>query len=107
MSREYLQLPGAEESKSGPVLSKRAADYKSYMSAVSNIEMRPFAVRTALIVDDDPQIQALLRRILEPKSWGVRLLSVNMIVLLLQQGKTLYLIFCDPKTYGLHVLNCI
>jgi len=100
MSREYLQLPGAEESKSGPVLSKRAADYKSYMSAVSNIEMRPFAVRTALIVDDDPQIQALLRRILEPKSWGIQHAIDNMAALLLAERKNFDLIFTDQKTSG-------
>src|SRR5947209_5317048 len=70
------------------------------MSAVAKIELRPFAMKTALIVDDDPQIEALLLRVLKPESWAVQHAVDNAAVFLLAQRKAFDLILTDQKTSG-------
>ena len=70
------------------------------MNALAKIGMRPFAVRTALIVDDDPQIEALLDRVLEPRSWAIRHAGDNRTAFLLAQRKTFDLILTSQKTSG-------
>jgi hypothetical protein len=42
------------------------------MSALSTIEMRPFPVRTALVVHGDPPIETRLREILGPDGWAIQ-----------------------------------
>jgi len=70
------------------------------MSAVAKIELRPFAMKTALIVDDDPQIEALLLRVLKPESWAVQHAVDNAAVFLLAQRKAFDLILTNQKTTG-------
>ena len=70
------------------------------MSAVAKIEMRPFAVKTALIVDDNPQIEALLLRVLKPESWAIQRAVDNTAAFLLVQRKAFELIVTNQKTSG-------
>jgi len=70
------------------------------MSAIAKIGMRPFAVRAALIVDDDPQIKALLVRVLEKPSWAIQHAVDNRAAFLLAQRKTFDLILTSQKTSG-------
>jgi CheY-like chemotaxis protein len=70
------------------------------MSAVAKIEMRPFAVKAALIVEDDPQIEALLLRVLGPESWAIQRAVDNTAAFLLSQRKAFDLILTNQKTSG-------
>jgi DNA-binding NtrC family response regulator len=74
--------------------------FEGYVTAVPNIEMHPVAVRTALIVDDDPQIEALLVRILEPHVWAIQHALDNKAAFLLVQRKAFDLILTGQKTSG-------
>jgi len=53
------------------------------MSGFPNIELRPFAVKNALLVDADPQIEALLADILQPGSWTIQRARDNVAALAL------------------------
>jgi CheY-like chemotaxis protein len=70
------------------------------MSAVAKIEMRPFAVRTALIVGDDPEIEALLLSILHPKLCAIQHAVDNKAAFVLNQRKAFDLILTCQKTSG-------
>jgi anti-sigma regulatory factor (Ser/Thr protein kinase)/CheY-like chemotaxis protein len=70
------------------------------MSSAAKIEMRPFAVRRVLIVGGDPQIEAVLRRTLEPGSWTIQHAVDNAAALLLTQNKGFDLILTSEKTSG-------
>jgi CheY-like chemotaxis protein/anti-sigma regulatory factor (Ser/Thr protein kinase) len=70
------------------------------MSAVAKIEMRPFAVRTALVVGNDPEIEALLSRVLDPQSCAIQHAVDNMAAFLLAQRKAFDLILTCQKTSG-------
>jgi CheY-like chemotaxis protein len=70
------------------------------MSSVAKIEMRPFAVRTALVIDNDPQVEALLARILESQSWAIQHAVDNRTALLLSQRKSFDLILTNQKSSG-------
>jgi hypothetical protein len=58
------------------------------MSALSTTEMRPFKVRTALLVGGDLHIQAQLRLVLEPGPWAIQHAKDNTAALVLCQRKT-------------------
>jgi CheY-like chemotaxis protein len=70
------------------------------MSAVAKIELRPFGIKTALIVEDDPQLEALLLRVLRPESWAIQHAVDNAAVFLLAQRKAFDLILTNQKTTG-------
>src|SRR3982751_1900388 len=70
------------------------------MSTSAKFELRPFPIRTALIVDDDPEIEALLVRVLEPNSWAIQHAANNRAALLLIQRKFFDLILTSQGTSG-------
>ena len=70
------------------------------MSALSSIGMRPFPIRTALVVGGDPQIEAQLRTILEAEAWAIQHATDNAAALLLAQRKSFDLILTGAKTSG-------
>jgi anti-sigma regulatory factor (Ser/Thr protein kinase)/ActR/RegA family two-component response regulator len=70
------------------------------MSALSKIAMRPFPIRTALVVGRDSQIEAQLRGILEPDSWAVQHAKDNAAALFMAQTKNFELILTSEKTSG-------
>jgi CheY-like chemotaxis protein/anti-sigma regulatory factor (Ser/Thr protein kinase) len=70
------------------------------MNAAARVEMRPYPVRTALIVDDDPEIQALLLRVLEPGAWAIQHAADNAAAFLLVQKKGFDLVLTSQKTSG-------
>jgi len=70
------------------------------MNAVSTVEMRPFPVRTVLLVGGDPEIEARLRKSLEPETWAVQHVTDNAAALVMVQRKTFDLIVTSEKTSG-------
>src|SRR5271169_2403722 len=70
------------------------------MSALSTIEMRPFPVRTALVVGGDSQIDGQLRNILEPDAWAIQHTTDNTAALVMAQRKGFDLILTSEKTSG-------
>jgi len=68
------------------------------MSTAPNIELRPFPVRNALIVDSDPKIDRLLRTIFEPGAWAIQRAPDNATALALAQNKAFELILTSQKT---------
>jgi len=70
------------------------------MSSAPNIDNRLFAVRMALVVDADPQIQTLLVRVLEPGSWAVLSVPDNLAALAAARSRAFDLIVTSDKTSG-------
>jgi anti-sigma regulatory factor (Ser/Thr protein kinase)/CheY-like chemotaxis protein len=70
------------------------------MSALPKTEMRPFPIRTALVVGGDSQIEAQLRAILEPDAWAIQRANDNAAALLMAQRKSFDLILTSEKTSG-------
>ena len=70
------------------------------MSLAAKIEMHPVAVRTVLVVDHDHQIEALLLRVLAPKTWAIQHAVDNSAAFLLVQRKTFDLILTSQNTSG-------
>lgn len=70
------------------------------MSAAARIEMRPYPVRAALVVDDDPEVEALLLRVLAHQDWAIQHAADNTAALLLVQRKGFDLILTSQKTSG-------
>jgi len=70
------------------------------MSALPSIEMRPFPIRTALLVGGDSQIEAQLRCILEAEAWAIQHAGDNAAALNLAQKKSFDLILTSEKTSG-------
>ncbi len=70
------------------------------MSSALTIEMRPFAVRNALVIDRDPQVDSLLLRTLEPGAWAIQHATDNAAALRLVQKKSFDLILTSQKTSG-------
>lgn len=70
------------------------------MSAVARVEMRPYPVRAALIVDDDRQIEALLLKVLAQDSWAIQHATDNTAAFLVAQRKGFDLILTSQKTSG-------
>src|SRR5579872_5045366 len=83
------------------------------MSAVPRIELRPFAVRNALLVGSDFQTEEQVRNVLEPGSWTIQRARDNATVLAMVQKKNFDLILTSEKTSGkedvelLRKLRCI
>jgi anti-sigma regulatory factor (Ser/Thr protein kinase)/CheY-like chemotaxis protein len=70
------------------------------MSALAKIGARPFAVATVLVVGNDPEVEALLLRILDPGSWAIQRVADNAAAFLLAQKKGFDLILTSQKTSG-------
>lgn len=70
------------------------------MSALAKIGARPFAVATVLVVGNDPEVEALLVRILDPGSWAIQRVADNAAAFLLAQKKGFDLILTSQKTSG-------
>jgi anti-sigma regulatory factor (Ser/Thr protein kinase)/ActR/RegA family two-component response regulator len=70
------------------------------MSALPSIDMRPFPIRTALLVGGDSQIDAQLRGILEAEAWAIQHAGDNAAALPLAQKKNFDLILTSEKTSG-------
>jgi anti-sigma regulatory factor (Ser/Thr protein kinase)/ActR/RegA family two-component response regulator len=70
------------------------------MNALSNVELRPFPVRTALLVGGDSKIEERLRSILEPGAWAIQQTTNNAAALVLAQKKGFDLILTSEKTSG-------
>jgi anti-sigma regulatory factor (Ser/Thr protein kinase)/ActR/RegA family two-component response regulator len=70
------------------------------MSALPSIEIRPFPIRTALLVGGDSQIEAQLRGILETEAWAIQHAGDNAAALSLAQKKSFDLILTSEKTSG-------
>src|ERR1035438_353953 len=56
--------------------------------------------RTAIVVSDDPQVKAMLRRILEPKRWIIQDAANNSAALKLVEAGRFDLIVTSEKTSG-------
>jgi anti-sigma regulatory factor (Ser/Thr protein kinase)/ActR/RegA family two-component response regulator len=70
------------------------------MNAASALEMRPFPVRTALLVGGDSQIEERLKSSLEPKAWAIQHVRDNAAAFLLALRKAFDLIITSEKTTG-------
>jgi anti-sigma regulatory factor (Ser/Thr protein kinase)/ActR/RegA family two-component response regulator len=70
------------------------------MSCVPNAEMRPFAVRNALVVGTDFQIETLLLGVLKPDTWVVTSVPDNMAALSVARTRAFQLIITSDKTSG-------
>ena len=70
------------------------------MSALSNIEMRPLPVRTALLVGEDSYIEEQLRGTLEPGLWALQHATDNAAALAMAIRKNFDLILTSEKTSG-------
>src|SRR5258707_1620000 len=68
------------------------------MSAVPHLENRPFPVKTALVVDVDPHVEAVLTGTLNPESWCIRHAPDNAAALTLAEAIPLDLILTNEKT---------
>ena len=70
------------------------------MNAVPHLEPPPFAVRTALVVDADPEVDKVLTSVLNPDSWSIRHVSDNLTALALAEAIPCDLILTSEKTSG-------
>jgi len=68
------------------------------MNAASHLDNRPFPIRTALVVDVDPQVEAVLTSVLNPDSWCIRHVSNNFAALALAETIPCDLILTSEKT---------
>ena len=69
------------------------------MNSAVNLEMRPFAVRNALVVGADPR-PGLLSGVFEPGSWSVLSVPDNLAALAAARRKTFDLIVTSDRTSG-------
>lgn len=70
------------------------------MSALPKVEMRPFPIRTVLMVGGDSQIEAQLRDILKSDVWAIQHATDNTTALVMAQKKGFDLILTSEKTSG-------
>jgi anti-sigma regulatory factor (Ser/Thr protein kinase) len=70
------------------------------MSCLPNIKLRPFAVKNALLVDAEPQIDAFLSEILKRGSWIIQHAPDNAAALALVKIKAFELIVTSENTSG-------
>ena len=69
------------------------------MNAVSK-SLGPFAIRTALLIGGDAQLEAQLRLILKPTVWAIQHTTDNATALILTRWKEFDLILSSDKTSG-------
>jgi len=70
------------------------------MNCVPNIEMRPFAIKNALVVGADPQVEDLLLSVLKPDLWAVMSVPDNLAALAVARARAFHLIVTSDKTSG-------
>src|SRR5271167_3171170 len=70
------------------------------MNATPHPENRPFPVRTALVVDVDPQVEVVVTSVLNPPSWNIRHAPNNLRALALAETIPCDLILTSEKTSG-------
>jgi anti-sigma regulatory factor (Ser/Thr protein kinase) len=70
------------------------------MSCAPNTETRPFAVKNALVVGADLQIETLLWSVLRPGSWVIQTVPDNLAALALSRARAFDLIVTSEKTSG-------
>jgi len=70
------------------------------MGSAPNTEMPPVAVKNALLVGADPNIQSLVLRVLERGSWIVQSVPDNLAALATARGRAFDLIVTSDKTSG-------
>ncbi|HSZ63024.1 MAG TPA: ATP-binding protein [Terriglobales bacterium] len=70
------------------------------MNALSQIELGPIPVRTALVVGQDAEIEEQLRGILDPDLWVLGKVSDNAAALVVARNRNFDLILTDAKTSG-------
>jgi DNA-binding NarL/FixJ family response regulator len=70
------------------------------MNSAPQLEKRPFPVRTALVVDANPQVDEVLTRTLVPNSWSIRHVSNNLAALAWAETTPCDLILTSEKTSG-------
>lgn len=70
------------------------------MSCAPNTVMQPFAVKNALVVGADPEIETLLLSVLQPGSWVVLTVPDNLAALALSRSRAFDLIVTSDKTSG-------
>jgi CheY-like chemotaxis protein/anti-sigma regulatory factor (Ser/Thr protein kinase) len=70
------------------------------MSAPPSLAGNPSASRTALVIDVDPEIHAMLQTVLDPAVWNVRHAPTNATALALAQASHFDLIVTSDKTSG-------
>jgi CheY-like chemotaxis protein len=70
------------------------------MSASPHLETQPSAQRTALFIDADPEIRAMLWNVLDPQVWSVRHTPDNKTALALAGATHFDLILTSEKTSG-------
>jgi anti-sigma regulatory factor (Ser/Thr protein kinase)/CheY-like chemotaxis protein len=70
------------------------------MSAIPRIELRPFAVRNALLVGRDFRTEEQLRNILEHDNWTIQRARDNETALAMAQRRNFDLILTSEKTSG-------
>lgn len=70
------------------------------MSSAPSFDARPFPIKTALVVDADPKVEALLLETLEPSQWVVQHASDNKSALAQAEKRAFDLILTSEKSSG-------
>src|SRR5277367_2415322 len=70
------------------------------MSTAPSLQSEPSPVRTALVVDTDPRVDAVLKLELTPSSWTIQHAPDNITALALAEAKPCDLILTSEKTSG-------
>ncbi|HYL47427.1 MAG TPA: ATP-binding protein [Candidatus Limnocylindrales bacterium] len=70
------------------------------MSSAPRLDVRPFAVKTALVVDADPQVESLLLASLKPGQWVIQHAPDNRSALAQAEGRAFDLILTSEKSSG-------
>jgi DNA-binding NarL/FixJ family response regulator len=70
------------------------------MGTAPHLENRPFAVRTALVVDANPEVHEVLTNTLVPSAWCIRHVSNNLAALAWAETTPCDLILTSEKTSG-------
>jgi DNA-binding NarL/FixJ family response regulator len=70
------------------------------MNAAPHPQPRLYPLRTALVVDADPEVEAVLTNVLNPDSWSIRHVSDNKTTLALAESIPCDLILTSQKTSG-------
>jgi anti-sigma regulatory factor (Ser/Thr protein kinase)/CheY-like chemotaxis protein len=68
------------------------------MGTAPRADSRPFAVRTALVVDPEPEVNAILRKALKPGEWDIVHAPDNRTVLYMAEARPYDLIVTAAKT---------
>lgn len=70
------------------------------MSTAPSLQSKPSPVKTALVVDTDPRVDAVLKLELAPSSWTIQHAPDNITALALAEAKPCDLILTSEKTSG-------